>query len=233
MQKTVSIAYFITPHGFGHASRSCAVMQAMRRKCPDIFFEIFTTSPIFLFEDSMHKGFRYHHIKSDIGIIQESPFKEDLVATCDQLDRMLPFDNAWLNELADQVSQYHCKLVICDIAPLGIAVARMIGVPSVLIENFTWDWIYEEYLPLEKRFETPCSVSVQSLPVCRLPFSNTPAVQAVRKGYIHSSHQPTSPIRSCTNTQTLGNSTGKENDIAFHGRHSRFVRFSFKSVDGV
>jgi UDP:flavonoid glycosyltransferase YjiC (YdhE family) len=36
--------------------------------------------------------------------------------------------------------------VMCDIAPLGIAVAREAGLPSVLVENFTWDWIYQGYV---------------------------------------------------------------------------------------
>ena len=40
-------------------------------------------------------------------------------------------------------------MVVCDIAPLGIAAARVAGVPSVLIENFTWDWIYSGYLEAE------------------------------------------------------------------------------------
>ena len=35
--------------------------------------------------------------------------------------------------------------MLCDIAPLGIAVAKAAGLPSVLIENFTWDWIYAAY----------------------------------------------------------------------------------------
>jgi hypothetical protein len=39
-----------------------------------------------------------------------------------------------------------CNLVLCDIAPLGILAAREAGLPCVLIENFTWDWIYAGYL---------------------------------------------------------------------------------------
>jgi hypothetical protein len=35
--------------------------------------------------------------------------------------------------------------VLCDIAPLGIAVAKAAGRPAVLVENFTWDWIYAAY----------------------------------------------------------------------------------------
>ncbi|MCP4655379.1 MAG: hypothetical protein GY856_08165, partial [bacterium] len=36
-------------------------------------------------------------------------------------------------------------LVICDIAPLGLLAARRWGVPSLLTETFTWDWIYRGY----------------------------------------------------------------------------------------
>jgi hypothetical protein len=55
--------------------------------------------------------------------------------------------------LARQVLALGCRLVACDIAPLGIAVARAAGLPSVLIENFTWDWIYEGYARQEPRLQ--------------------------------------------------------------------------------
>jgi hypothetical protein len=35
--------------------------------------------------------------------------------------------------------------LICDVSPLGLRTAAKAGIPSVLIENFTWDWIYEGY----------------------------------------------------------------------------------------
>jgi hypothetical protein len=45
------------------------------------------------------------------------------------------------------------KLVICDISPLGINAAKKAGIPAVLIENFTWDWIYESYVESFPEFE--------------------------------------------------------------------------------
>ena len=44
------------------------------------------------------------------------------------------------------------ELVLCDISPLGLEIARLAGLPSVLLENFTWDWIYEPLVALEARF---------------------------------------------------------------------------------
>jgi hypothetical protein len=38
-----------------------------------------------------------------------------------------------------------CTLVVCDISPFGIEAAAEAGIPSLLIENFTWDWIYDRY----------------------------------------------------------------------------------------
>ncbi len=35
--------------------------------------------------------------------------------------------------------------MICDISPVGILAANSASIPSLLIENFTWDWIYKPY----------------------------------------------------------------------------------------
>src|SRR2546430_2106058 len=38
-------------------------------------------------------------------------------------------------------------LVIADVPPLGISAAHAAGIPSVIVSNFTWDWIYAYYPP--------------------------------------------------------------------------------------
>ena len=70
-----------------------------------------------------------------------------------------------------------CRLVVSDIAPLGIVVAERAGIPSVLVENFTWDWIYQGYSGhngafsrhiryLEEVFQR-ADYHIQTEPVCR------------------------------------------------------------------
>ena len=59
---------------------------------------------------------------------------------------------------------------------MGIAVARAAGIPSVLTENFTWDWIYEGYASIDPRIGShmaylrglfsSADVHVQTRPVC-------------------------------------------------------------------
>ncbi len=143
---TRSIAYFITPHGFGHAARACAVMSAWQAIAPATQFEIYTRVPLWFFRDSFIKNFNYHALLADIGLVQTSPLHADLKATLQSLNGFIPFAPDWVSQIAQQIKKSHCERVLCDIAPLGIAVAREAGIPAVLIENFTWDWIYANYL---------------------------------------------------------------------------------------
>jgi hypothetical protein len=142
-----AIAYFISPHGFGHAARSSAVMAAIHQRQPTRRFEIFTLVPEWFFAESLAGPFGYHPLLTDIGLVQKTSLAEDLPETGRRLADFLPFDPAKVNPLAELVKNLGCRLVMCDIAPLGIAVAQAAGLPSVLVENFTWDWIYEGYLP--------------------------------------------------------------------------------------
>jgi hypothetical protein len=144
-------AFFITPHGYGHASRAAAVMLALRSASPGTSFEIFTQVPRWLFDVTLVQGFHYHDLLSDIGLVQDSVMDENLPETVQKLSNMLPFQPERIDRLAEQVKAAGCDMVICDVSAMGIAVARAAGLPSVLVENFTWDWIYEGYLEREPR----------------------------------------------------------------------------------
>jgi hypothetical protein len=147
-----SIAFFITSHGYGHAARAAGIMTALRKIVPAIRFEIFTTVPRVFFETSVGSEFGFHEILTDIGLIQSTPTQEDIPATLNALAKLYPFNRTSVTNLAQTIANLKCSLVVCDISPLGIVVAREAGVPSVLVENFRWDWIYENYQKYDDRF---------------------------------------------------------------------------------
>lgn len=144
-------ATFITPHGYGHASRITAVMNAVREAAPGTCFEIFTRVPVWFFNMSLQDGFHYHDVLTDVGLAQATSMEEDLPETVRRLEALLPYRPELVRDLARKVTDAGCEAVLCDVAPLGIAVAREAGLPSVLVENFTWDWIYEGYVDEEPR----------------------------------------------------------------------------------
>ncbi len=133
------IACFISPHGFGHATRTIAVLEALHRLVPDLDLHIFTSVPRYLFSETL-AVFTYHEVVVDIGLVQGSALTDDLPATIERLDSFLPYSEALVEKLVGLCSD--CSFVLCDIAPLGIVVAKRLGIPSVLVENFTWDFIY-------------------------------------------------------------------------------------------
>ena len=85
------IAYFVSPHGFGHAARAAAVMQAISDIDASVGFEIFTTVPSWFFQDSMSAPFNCHALLTDIGLVQKTAFQADLNKTMRQLKRFLAF----------------------------------------------------------------------------------------------------------------------------------------------
>jgi hypothetical protein len=153
MPTTQRLAYFISAHGYGHASRAAAVMAALRQLEPALHFEIFSQIPAVFFKESLDDGFTYHRLLTDIGVVQKNSLAEDLPETVRRLDRFLPFDPELVQRLARRLTNLACRSILCDIAPLGIAVARAAGLPAVLVENFTWDWIYEGYLSQQAGLE--------------------------------------------------------------------------------
>lgn len=170
------IAYFISPHGYGHAARSCAVMEAVHAVHDAVEFEIFTQVPRWFFQDSLSGIWRYHPVLSDIGFSQKTPLEIDLQDTISRLDEFYPLDRALVDNLAEKVRRRGCVFTVCDIAPLGIAVARTAGIPSVLVENFTWDWLYEDYatdpgmvqhIRHLKALFNAADFHIQTEPVCR------------------------------------------------------------------
>lgn len=147
----IRIACFVSSHGLGHAARICAVMEALHTAAPGTVFDVFTRVPRWFFDGSLTGGFAYHSLLTDVGVVQLNALTEDLGRTADHLDAFYPLDPGLVAALARDLRRRRCRIALCDIAPLGIAVARAAGIPSVLIENFTWDWIYAGYARIEPR----------------------------------------------------------------------------------
>lgn len=141
----MNIAVFISPHGFGHAARASAVMEEMKGR-GEVRFEVFTTVPEVFFQDFLDGPLRLHPIEGDIGLSQSSALEIDVQGSVEALEGLRAGMNEVVERAARSVVDLGCSLVLCDTSPMGILVAERAGIPSVLIESFTWDWIYEGFV---------------------------------------------------------------------------------------
>ena len=144
--KVLCLAVFVSDHGFGHGTRICAVIREIKKRT-SCTFEIFSGLPEWFFKQNLGSdlSFNYHEIKSDVGLIQRGPFKHSIKATIRSLDEFLEFDSTEIIDAQNIISKMNCNAVLADISPLGIHLAKKLSIPSILVENFTWDWIYQPY----------------------------------------------------------------------------------------
>jgi len=169
------ISVFISSHGYGHASRCSAVMEALYTLSNEISFTIYTRIPSSFFKKSLSASHQVIPLKNDVGLVQKSPMVSDLEETLSELKKFYPISGELLADLDTRFQNNRTRAVICDISPLGIQAGLYSGLPVFLVENFTWDWIYQDYASkypefgyyaewLKKLFEHPEVNRIQAQP---------------------------------------------------------------------
>lgn len=168
-----SLLFVVSPHGFGHAARAAAVIEAVARRRPELELEIATTVPAWFFVDSLGVGYRLYELPVDVGLVQRSPFEEDIAATREQLAAVLGRDGGGVDRLAALFGGRRPAAVVADIAPLGLELARRLGVAGILVENFTWEFIYRAYGDSLAEWAARCQratasarLRIQTVPYC-------------------------------------------------------------------
>lgn len=189
-QSEIPVAVVVSPHGFGHAARACAVMDALAARRSGLQFHIVTTVPRWFFAQSLSVPFALHRLTTDVGLVQRTALDEDLSATVARLDSLLDRRRGQLERLAARIGDLRCRLVVADISPLGLAAAARLGIPSALVENFTWDWVYRGYAQHQPGFESHAAelaemsatagLHIQCEPACQ-PTSSAVAVSPVAR----------------------------------------------------
>jgi L-arabinokinase len=141
-----SVVYYISGHGYGHAVRSCQVIQSLKKACPELEFHIRTTAPQWLFRP-LSFPFCYYSHRIDVGILQKDSLDmriQETLSACQRLHDKVP---RLIEEEIAFIKKKDIRLVIGDIPPLCFEIAAQLSLPSVAITNFTWAWIYRAYLP--------------------------------------------------------------------------------------
>ncbi len=173
-----SMVAFVSPHGFGHAARVSAVLERLVELRPEVRITVVTTVPEWFFRDSLpgHR-FEYRRLQVDVGLVQHDSLTGDLGATLRALDGIVPPSRELLGEAKEILREARADVVLADIAPLGIEAGHAVGIPTVLVENFTWDWIYTPFVPAHAEFRelvrtlattyAAADIHVQTPPVCR------------------------------------------------------------------
>ena len=147
----MNITFYVSGHGFGHASRSIELIRALLERQPDVRILVKTQAPKWLFDAARLPRVEYEPLETDIGMTQTDSLTMDVADTARRAaDFHRDFDRRAEREAAALRSR-GVELVLGDIPPLAHAAAARAALPSIAIGNFTWDWIYEAYLTTFER----------------------------------------------------------------------------------
>jgi hypothetical protein len=145
------IVFYISGHGFGHASRDIELMRTLLARRPDIHIIVRAAVAARWFTDvTAGYGVERRPGEVDTGIVQIDSLRFDEEATARQAARFYADFEHRVDREAAEIRSAGADLVVGDIPPLAFAAAARAGVPSVAVSNFTWDWIYGNYPAFER-----------------------------------------------------------------------------------
>ena len=140
-----AIVFYVSGHGFGHAVRSIAVINAVLARRPETRVGVRTSAPRWLFDLTVKGKVAFSTLECDTGVVQIDALNLD---EADTIRRAAAFHSDLVTRAASEtraLRELGAGLIVGDIPPLAFAVGAAAGIPSIGIGNFTWDWIYSEY----------------------------------------------------------------------------------------
>lgn len=127
-------------------------MVELQRLYPELTIDILTTAPQEIFEQTGVRNARYLRHIVDLGLVQRSATEEDIPKTIESLGALYPLSDSFIAGTIALFGNRRPQLIVGDIAPCATIVAKHLGIPSIIVQNFTWPWIYAGYEDREPRF---------------------------------------------------------------------------------
>jgi hypothetical protein len=142
-----AVCFYISGHGFGHASRQIEIINAVGAISPSARVVIRTSAPRWLFNRTLRVPATLVAGECDTGVVQLDSLRLDATETIRRAAEFHATLPGRAEEEAAILREHRVTIAISDAPPLASAAAAVAGIPSVVVANFTWDWIYEGYVP--------------------------------------------------------------------------------------
>jgi len=171
------IAYYITAHGYGHGTRSCDVLRALHRLYPEQPVIVTTDLPRDFLNSRLTgcDNLTFRQGAFDVGLVQKDSIQSDLFQTLEKLEALYAREEALIEQEQRFIEENNVGLVVADIPAIPLAAAQRSSLHNIAIGNFSWDWIYEAYVPQNPRWkffvEKFRSVYAKTDLLLRLPFA--------------------------------------------------------------
>jgi len=145
----LTIVFYTSGHGFGHATRDIEVINTILVKRPGAHIIARTSVPRWFFERSVRGPIDLQPAEVDSGVVQIDSLHLDEDETARRAARFYADFDRRVEVEAAVLKAAGASLIVGDVPPIAFAASRLTGIRSVAFANFTWDWIYETYPQFE------------------------------------------------------------------------------------
>ena len=146
------IAYYITAHGYGHGTRSCDILNALRIADPEIPILVKTDLPVDFMANRLPSSIEIRAGAFDVGLIQKDSIHADVDASLEALEKLYERETELIAQEMHFIQEENIGVVVADLPAIPLAAAQQAGVPTIGTSNFGWDWIYSEFVPRNPRW---------------------------------------------------------------------------------
>ncbi|KAI4316185.1 hypothetical protein L6164_024189 [Bauhinia variegata] len=145
-KKQLVFAYYVTGHGFGHATRVAEVVRHLILAGHDV--HVVTGAPDFVFTSEVQSPRLFiRKVLLDCGAVQADALTVDRLASLQKYSEtaVKPRATIMAKEI-EWLKSIKADLVVSDVVPVACRAAADAGIRSVCVTNFSWDFIYAEYV---------------------------------------------------------------------------------------
>lgn len=146
-----SIVFYISDHGFGHASRSLALIENMIQFDKEVKIFIKTGEKQLDFCKAYLSKFNcdniyYESKKNDIGLIlKQGSLEVDKQRLKCELENWINGWDYYINQEEKFYKENNVDLIISDITPQAFIIGNKLSIKTLAITNFTWYEMYKEF----------------------------------------------------------------------------------------
>ncbi|MBU1153140.1 hypothetical protein KKB84_04120 [bacterium] len=141
------ILFYISDHGYGHATRIIAIVQDLleKEKNLKIYIRAFFTYDFLKHSFSSDKVSLYK-IRNDFGVIyKRDGYSIDQEETLNSLRAWIENKDLYLEGEKKFCQEKGINLIISDIPPFVFEVGQALSIPTIAVSNFNWYRIYKEF----------------------------------------------------------------------------------------
>lgn len=135
----------LSAHGYGHASQTAPVVNALRARRPDIALTLATRLPRDFLSARFAGPFRYLPMDTDVGMVMASAIE---VKVPESLGAYRAFHARWderVAEAASAIAREGADAVLANVPYAVLAAAARLGVPAAAMCSLNWADVYAHY----------------------------------------------------------------------------------------